>query len=99
MADASGPQGWTLPNTLSVKLASLPQHLLSGAKLLLSARPVEHGKLSTGDRDSTMVDGKKMTEQGAMSTPGDKAAQDRDRDFQSEPWSLTHRALGYDHDG
>ena len=33
-----------LPNALSAGRASLPQHLLSGAELPLSPKPVEHGK-------------------------------------------------------
>lgn len=33
-----------LPNALSARRASLPQHLLSGAELPLSPKPVERGK-------------------------------------------------------
>lgn len=33
-----------LPNALSAGRASLPQHLLSGAELPLSPKPVERGK-------------------------------------------------------
>ena len=38
------PGGRMLPNALSAGRASLPQHLLSGAELPLSPKPVERGK-------------------------------------------------------
>lgn len=49
------PPGRTLPNTLSARLASLPQHLLSGAELPLNPRPVEHGKSGTGGEHTTVA--------------------------------------------
>lgn len=48
-------RGRMLPNALSARRASLPQHLLSGAELPLSPKPVERGK--SEQREGTRCSG------------------------------------------